>query len=360
MKNKISINQYSPAIAYGDGISNSLIFIQSLLIELGFDSKIYIHKKSTNSLPIKNEFFYINEYRENPNNFLIYQFSTKDPNHELIMKFKDKKIMLYQNITPSHFFEGISYKEISNFARKQLSESVNSFIAAISMSEYSTAELLKNNYKNVSIIPLLVDSRKNDNKKINQNLLKKYDDSFNILFVGRVIQNKCQHNLIDVLYHLKLNGEKNIKLFIVGRDHYPEYFKFLFEYTKNLGLEKDVIITGPVDDNDLHTYYQISDLYLSLSEHEGFGMPIIEAMNYKIPVLAYDSGAIPSTLGKNGLLKKKNTSFISKEILKVKNNTSNRNSLIKKQQIHLKEFNYINVKEKFHNFLIQVTEDKNA
>jgi glycosyltransferase involved in cell wall biosynthesis len=85
------------------------------------------------------------------------------------------------------------------------------------------------------------------------------------------------------------------------------YYQSLIEQVGGLGLAGDVLFTGKVPDTILHACYRCADLYWSMSEHEGFGVPLIEAMWFDIPVFAYKSSAVPETLGEGGLL------FIDKE-----------------------------------------------
>ncbi|MBU4236474.1 MAG: glycosyltransferase, partial [Proteobacteria bacterium] len=123
-----------------------------------------------------------------------------------------------------------------------------------------------------------------------------------ILFVGRLAANKCQHDLIDAFaVYLAMYG--NCRLILVGGFMEEEkYYQSLKERVRLQGLEGDVLFTGKVTDTILHACYRCADLFWSMSEHEGFGVPLIEAMWFDIPVFAYKSSAVPETLGEGGLL----------------------------------------------------------
>ncbi len=349
----MKINQYSQFFGEGDGISRGIILIKQMLNELKYESDIYISQKHS-SISLNNYYHCLDDFKDDSSNILIYHFSIGNKFHEQIMNTKDKKIIVYHNITPAHFFDSAVFKDRCNLGRKQLKESSDKFIAAISDSSYNEKELLLYGYKNSFVLPLLVDSRKKPDIKINHKIIKKHSSTFNILFVGRIIQNKAQHQLIDVIYELKKRNITNIKLFIVGKNYYSDYFNFLFQYSKNLGLEKNVIITGAVNENDLYSYYKIANLYLSLSEHEGFGMPILEAINQKIPVLSYACGSIPTTLGKKGLINFKAADKVSKKVKKVMFDKKYRDDLVKKQHKHLKNFEYNHLKKSLKNFLDKI------
>ena len=346
----MNINQYTPNIAYADSISNSMLYIQKMLREMGFSSNIYMGATYTD-LNFKHNLYHIDEYEEDEQNLLIYHFSIKDPHHKKIMGFKDKKVLIYHNITPSHFFKKEPHlQELCDIGREQLKNASSYFIASLADSSYNAKELYAYGYKNVKVLTLLVDMQKQESTKATQNIIQKYANSYNILFVGRVVQNKCQHQLVELLYMLK-NRVENVKLFLVGGVSQAPYFEYIKTYVKNLSLQDDVIITNKVSDEDLKAYYEAADLYISLSEHEGFGMPLIEAMKYDIPTLAYDAGGVSSTIPSIGLLEKKSANFVMQKVEEILNNPYKRVELIKAQKEHLQQFSHEHLFYSFSAFL---------
>jgi glycosyltransferase involved in cell wall biosynthesis len=128
------------------------------------------------------------------------------------------------------------------------------------------------------------------------------DDKTNFLFVGRIIPNKRFEDLIKVFYIYQKYIEPNCRLILVGESKgFERYFDALVRYIDELEL-KDVVLTGHVDTDDLVAYYQVADLFLCLSEHEGFCVPLIEAFRFGVPVMAFEAGAVPETLGGAGIL----------------------------------------------------------
>lgn len=352
MNKTVSIHQYSPSISYGDGISRSLFFIQKILKELGFKSNIYTSNSKVDERVI-GEVYHINDYIPDNSNYLIYHHSIGHKDYEYIMEFLDKKIMLYHNITPSFYFEGQNFIDMTTLGRKQLRESNNHFIGSIADSKYNADELKYWNYPNIQDIPLLVDLTyfNNDLKPTN---IKKESDTFNILFVGRIVQNKCQHQLIDVAYELKLRNINNVHFYIIGGNHYSDYFNYLFKYRDSLNLMDTVTITNKITDEDLKNHYLNADLYLSLSDHEGFGMPLIESMAYEIPVIAYNVGGIPSTIGNKGLIDYKAADKVADKITDFINNPDLRKEYIQYQNKHLESFQYSNLKIELINFFKKI------
>ena len=346
-----TIHQFTPSMEIGDSVSNAVLYIQKMLKHLGFISEIYVARMDLN-VNFKHNIHHIDEYKTSKDNLLFYHHSIGHESHDKIMNFIDKKVLIYHNITPPHFFKhNLHIQNLCIQGRKQLEKSAKYFIASIGDSDYNTKELKSFNYPKPTTLTLLLDLDKQTKIKPNQKLIEKYHDIYNIIFVGRVVQNKVQHQLIDVAYALKRKGIKNFKIHIIGGASEPNYMQFLQDYAKDMDMLTEVTITGKVSDEDLIAYYHIADLYLSLSEHEGFGMPLIEAMKYDIPVLSYNAGGTTTTIPKEGLLEKKAPSFIANEIIKLQNDPYFRFDLIKKQKNQLNNFSNENTINKLIKFL---------
>ena len=350
-----AIHQFTPSVAFGDGVSNGMLFTQKLLIGLGFQSKIFICMNRVD-IKFQNELYHISQYEQSENNLLLYHHSIGHEWHERIMKFLDKKILVYHNITPPHFLgKDKKIQFLCELGRKQLKNSSSYFIGSYGVSEYNCKELFYYNYPSPKVLTLLLDLEKQTFTKPSVKIMEKYKNSYNILFVGRVVPHKSQHQLIDVLFQLKdKSSSRNEKLFIVGAIGDGEYFNFLKNYAKNLGLEDRVIITEKVSDEELAGYYKIANLYLSLSDHEGFGMPLIEAMRYDVPVLAYQTGGVTSTVIWESLLKRKSAQFIAWQIVKLQDDDNFREDIIKKQKEHLKKFSYQKKEIELKNYLLDI------
>ena len=348
--NNIIIHQFTPSVAYGDGVSDGVLFIQKLLAKFGFTSNIYI---SLNHVDIdyKKQVFHIDEYEESENNYLLYHHSIGHSHHDKIMKFKDKKVLIYHNITPSHFFKNNKFlQEACDLGRQQLKDANKYIIHSLADSLYNKKELDSIGFNSTKVIPLLMDFSKKNITHFNNEIINKNSHTFNIIFVGRIVQNKCQHQLIEVAYLLKQKGF-NFKLFIIGGISQVDYYSFLINYINNLSLNNEVILTGKLNDNDLASYYKNSDLYLSLSDHEGFGIPLIEAMKYDTPVLAFNTCAIETTISSLGLLEKKSASYVTNKILELLDNPIQKVQLLKEQKKILENFDYNLIKNNFKKYL---------
>lgn len=353
----LAIHQFTPSITLGDGVSNALFFTQKILITMGFESKIYaVHKDKSFAKSVER----IDDYPPNKQHLLLYHHSIGHKYHEFIMGFADKKILVYHNITPSHFFPSSPHLVAAcNLGRAQLASNPQSFIAAYADSPYNAKELISLGYKNVATIPLLLDIEKNKNFSFDEEIVKKYQETYNIITVGRIVSNKAQHEVINTLFYLKKHyGLKNIKLFLVGGVSEPDYDAYLRELRENLLLEDVVILSGKVSDEELQGYYRCADLFLTLSNHEGFCIPLLEAMLEDIPTLAFDTGGISATLPASSLLHFKSPDYVASKILEIKNSAHLRHEMVKAQKEHLEQFSNENIIALFKDFLSSFIEQE--
>jgi glycosyltransferase involved in cell wall biosynthesis len=123
-----------------------------------------------------------------------------------------------------------------------------------------------------------------------------------ILFVGRIVPSKAQHELVKAIWAYRRLYAPEARLHLVGGTSSFEYLKALRDFVHDLGLGEGVRITGEVSDAALAAYFGGTDAYLSLSVHEGFGVPLVEAMAAGLPVVARRAGAVAETVGDAALL----------------------------------------------------------
>ncbi|MDY0116725.1 MAG: glycosyltransferase [Sulfurimonadaceae bacterium] len=345
-----SIHQCVSSISYGDGISRGVFLIQKMLIELGYKSNIYIIAIKID-LRIQQEIYHISECNSIRDDIFLVHFSFGNKKFKDIIDIMHKKIMIYHNITPSHFFGHTGYIEGTQGGRKQLMNYNKKFLGVIADSPYNAEETKFCGYKNIISIPLLVDIESLQLDTLDNRILEKYKNSFNIIFVGRIIQNKSQHQLIEIAYELKLRGIENFKVIIIGSNHYSDYLNYMKRNIKLLGLENSVHISEHISDEELNSYYRCASLYLSMSEHEGFGMPLVEAMSYNIPVLAYNTTAITTTVPKCSHLDFKNVDYVANRVIQIMNDEDLRISMIKEQKDYLNNFKYEKLQRDLQNYL---------
>jgi glycosyltransferase involved in cell wall biosynthesis len=336
----LKLIQVSHAITANDAASNQIIAMDDAFKQLGYDSEIYSNKIDKTLLGIVKPF---SELKPDKDNIIIYHFSTGTSFTKKILNYPYPVAIYYHNITPAKYYFGNAWGSWWNClkGRRQLSSLKNKTFFSWCASGYSQQELKENGFSDSYVLPIILDYDKYK-LPVNQSIYDKYKDGHvNLLFVGRVVPHKCQHDLIMILDHYKKNINDKVRLFLVGGQK-KSYVKKLQKIINEKGLQDDVILTDKVSYTDLCTYYQASDLFLSMSEHEGFGVPLIESMIYDKPVLAYDCTAVAETVGDAGVLfKDKDYVVIANTVFK----TITSDSMGEQRHIRLEQLSKDNIFE---------------
>jgi len=234
---------------------------------------------------------------------IIYHFSIGSELSNFFTALPNKKVLIYHNITPGDFLRGYDeyIRDILDDGREELHLFVGACDLALGDSEFNRLELEEMGFKNTGVLPIILDFEKYSGETSSK-ILRRYDDDWkNILFVGKIYPNKCQEDIILAFYFYKTYINPKSRLFLIGIPGIERYDFILEEIVRQLHL-KDVHLTGLVPDNELAAYYKIADLMVCMSEHEGFNVPLLEAMHANIPILAYNSTSIPYTLDGAGVL----------------------------------------------------------
>ncbi|SKA76613.1 Glycosyltransferase involved in cell wall bisynthesis [Caloramator quimbayensis] len=351
----MNVHQAMDAIDYGDAVSNSVINLKELLEEAGYNSLIYskwfhqkVHKyyNPIEKLDVKN------------NDIVFYHFSGKSDIFNQIIKLRSKKILVYHNITPPHFFK--NNKQFFNLCQmglNQLKENINRFDGAIADSEYNKLDLidLGMDEKKIDVIPIVFNFDLISLDKTNKVLFSNYADSryINFLYVGRIAPNKKIEDVITIFEYYYKNINRNSRLFLVGNfDNYLDYYNELKKYIDLLLCKRNIFFTGKVSDEDLYTYYKLANIFITMSEHEGFCVPIIESMFYGIPTIAFNSGAVKYTMGNAGILvNEKKHEVIAKLCDKILNDNDLKDAIILAQRNRVLEFDTKNIFLKITNII---------
>jgi glycosyltransferase involved in cell wall biosynthesis len=175
-----------------------------------------------------------------------------------------------------------------------------------------------------------------------------------LLFVGRLVPNKRQDDLIKLLYFYR-RITPTARLLLVGDPWVPEYANWLRALAADLKLGEAVLIRGHVSQPELVTYYRLASLYVSMSEHEGFGKPLLESMHLGLPVLAYAAAAVPGTLGGAGwLFRHKHFESLAEVVHLLVNDVVLRQRLVTRQAARAQQFLEPNVRRVWGQYLAQV------
>ena len=162
----------------------------------------------------------------------------------------------------------------------------------------------------------MLDLKSHDILPINK-IINKHNDTTNFLCVGRIMPHKKIEDVIKIFSYYNKCINSNSKLFIVGNylgsEKYYLWLKNIIETTEL----NDVHFILKASLQELISYYKIADAFVSMSEHEGFGVPLVESMHHKIPIFANSKGAIPEVLGKSGILIEDNDLQLTSELINI-------------------------------------------
>jgi glycosyltransferase involved in cell wall biosynthesis len=177
-----------------------------------------------------------------------------------------------------------------------------------------------------------------------------------LLFVGRIVRHKCQHELIDFIDKVRSVGRVPLELALIGHfDNREDYKSELDELVRRSALERNVNFIGQVADAELFGWYRAASAYVSLSEHEGFGVPLVESMAFDLPVIAYPSSAVPDTLGEAGItIPDKDPASILDQLLRLHEDRAFRGEIIRFQRRRLLRFSRKHIQSEFRRWLLDV------
>ena len=346
-----TLNQLSESAFVGDAITDQALLIRHWLREAGFRSEIYTRNRRPE---MEREVLSVSTYHRQPGEeVLIYHHSIGASVAEQLIEKKTPIILIYHNITPSGFFDhaapGLA-RQLDE-GRQQLESLCEQTVLALADSDYNEQELKEAGYETTGILPIVLDPAYYDLPP-DPGVVARYDDGrVNILFLGRVAPNKRQEDLIKLLYSYK-RIEPDARLLLVGSTRLRSYVDYLRELAFTQNLSDSVFIEGHVSQAEMVAYYKIADMYISMSEHEGFGKPLIESMYFQLPVMAFESSAVPYTLGNAGILfKHKHYEALAEVVDIVLKDEALRQRIAADQEKRVQEYFEPRVHERFKSFL---------
>tara|TARA_B100000902_G_scaffold2471_3_gene3129 strand:+ start:91 stop:1140 length:1050 start_codon:yes stop_codon:yes gene_type:complete len=291
-----TVHHLTPTFHAHDALGQHTKELHHLVEKLGFRSCIWSPEKKR-STPARNA----KRFRaKNSDDVLIYQAATGSSLVDKIIQSDARLVVNYHNITPARYFDQWSSELALELreGRQQLAQLVDRTSLAIADSEYNAAELRSLGFSNIEVIPVLFKLGERTKK---EERLETVQNGSQWLFVGRLVPNKAQHDLIAAFAIYREFYDPQAKLVLLGVG-LASYEKAIKDLIYELNLQGSIKMVGAVTDQAKRDYFSSSDIYVSLSEHEGFGIPLIEAMHYGVPVVAYDAAAVKETLNGEGLL----------------------------------------------------------
>lgn len=297
------INQWVPAAHRGDAIGDSARRVRALLRRLGHASELYALSIDEDLTGDVRPFA---DPAARRGDLTIFHFALPSPMTEAFASLGTGRILQYHNITPAHFFApyDAGLFRLAALGRQELATLAGRVELALGDSEYNRQELQRLGFDRTGVFPVAVDFERLTRAPRCPTLDDILGDGLtNILFVGRLAPNKRIEDVIRMAEHYKRSIDAMYRFIFVGRyDVVPRYYSMVRALVARFGMRPDrFLFVGAVPDHELAAYYRAASVYLSLSEHEGFCVPLLEAMAMDVPVLAYAAGAVPDTMGGAGV-----------------------------------------------------------
>ena len=296
------VNQWVPAAHTGDAVGDSARRVRHLLRSLGHGAELFAMQIDDALLDDVRSF---DDPAAARGDITILHYAISSPMTAAFASLPGRRVVQYHNVTPAAFFApyDLDLFRLATRGRDELESLAGHVDLALGDSEFNRRELEALGFASTGVFPIAVDTARVSARVSKPALEAVVDDGLpNYLHVGRIAPNKRieDHIRLAALYSRYVDG--GCRFIFVGRyDVVPRYYSMVRSLVTQYGLHDRVIFTGAVPDEELAIYYQHADVYVSLSEHEGFCVPLVEAMAAGVPVMAYAAAAVPDTLGGAGV-----------------------------------------------------------
>ncbi len=296
----MKIIQVAHALHPTDAASRQLLNMDKILRELGYETAMYAHRLDES---LAGRVGLMGDFAAEPEDVVIYHMTTGTSFNRWVWKYPRKIVLFYHNITPARFFFGNAWGSWFKClrGRHDLKKIARNTLFAWGASEYSRRELEEVGVERTAVLPIVVEPQMYTGRGEDKDVLRYKDGRLNLLVVGRGVPHKKQDEAIEAVAWYRENISPDIRLVLIGNIK-PSYEKKLHSLVKKRGVEEHVLFEGQITDEALCTWYRIADGLLCLSEHEGFCVPLIEAMIFGLPIFAKSAAAVPETLGGAGVL----------------------------------------------------------
>jgi glycosyltransferase involved in cell wall biosynthesis len=349
------VNQWVPAAHRGDAIGDSARRVRDRLRAHGHQSELYA---LTIDDGLRGEVVPFSDAGSRQGDVTIFHFALPSPMTEPFAALRGRKILQYHNITPASFFAPYDPQlfRLAALGRQELQSLVGRVDLALGDSEFNRTELEELGFAPTGVLPIAVNTSRITDAPRRPALEKILGDGLmNILFVGRIVPNKRIEDHIRLAEVYKRYVDYYYRFIFVGRyDAVPSYFAQIQALITEFEMLPDRFwFTGPVPDEDLGAFYRWADAYVSLSEHEGFCVPLVEAMAADVPILAYAAGAVPETLGGAGVLfSPKDLEFAAETLGLLVYDRPVREAVLEGQRRRLQDFSIERVDQTLMRFIV--------
>jgi len=299
------VHQLVSGLYAGDGIGNNALALQRLFRSWNLDSRIYASYIYTDAPSGCHPSALFDQHTQQ-GDVAILHYGGYSRELEAFSRTNARRVLAYHNITPPRFFvnHGLRHYYETAIGRLQLPQAVRAAEQCWTESRYNKRELDVLQAKDCRVVPLLLQFEMLDAIEPDPQVLARYGDAVtNVIFVGRIIPNKRPDHVISAFVRYRRSFNSRSRLLLIGNAAELErYCEEMRAHAKDLQAEDSVVFTGHITTAELVAYYRVADVLVCLSEHEGFAVPLVEAMHFDVPVIALARAAVPETLRGAGIL----------------------------------------------------------
>jgi len=299
-----AVHQFIPVLAPRDAVGAHTLSLRDLLREQGFDSEVFADWARPG---MEGQCLPYRRYRRGRGEtFLLYQASIGSPVADYLLQRPEPKLAYFHNITPPPLVQAwepeVAAAGLAGWA--QLRRLAPGLLAGLAPSRYSERDLARAGVARTRVAPLLVDldatGRELDEAALSR--LQAGKAGADLLFVGRLSAHKAQHLLVQALWAYRRAYDPGARLHLVGGWTGPSYRDAVARHAEELGVREAVNLAGSVTPGELAAHYRNADAFVCASRHEGFCVPLLEALHFGLPVVACREAAVGETLGGAGLV----------------------------------------------------------
>jgi len=303
----VRVDQVIPSLASRDAIGVHTLNLRNGLRAAGIDSDIYY---GSHTQDVQAEGRPVIELgRATRDRWLLYQASIGSPVYDILAARAEPKLVNYHNITPAALLRdwepAVAY-EVA-LGRTQLARLAPQSRFAVADSTFNESELRTLGYEGTAVVPLLIDMHSKSDAPDSELARfmarrKEREGGADLLYVGKISPHKAPHDLVKMLDVLRRTDDPAARLHLVGSPLGETYEPALRAFIEELGLGDVVHLAGSVSGAELEAYFRAADVFVMASDHEGFCVPLAEAMGHGVPIVAYGVTAVPETVGGAGLV----------------------------------------------------------
>ncbi len=234
---------------------------------------------------------------------LVYHAAMGTPMGDELLRRSEPVVLSHHNVTPPEFFDAWDPGLAENLevGERQVVRLARRAVLGIGDSTFNAAQLASAGCPRTATVPVFVPALRAP-RPASVERLRAGGTGHDWLFVGRVAPNKCVHDLLTSFAAYRRVHEPSARLRVVGSTAMARYVATVHRLAEHLDIAGAVELTGAVDDETLAAHYRAADVFVCCSEHEGFGVPLVEAMGAGVPVVAFRAGAVAETVGAGGVL----------------------------------------------------------